>query len=157
MKAPFSNFGSLVDVAAPGVELASTFPGNQYATWSGTSFATPLVAATAALVVSEAAFGRRSRHRLRDAHGHRDVDSGGWRGRQRQLPRKDRRPRRSVTASTSSACDASAYDKIDLRAVDPTDRRSDGEAERDSEQIDQEFEVVEGWCRGLRIRFASRT
>src|SRR5262249_21482117 len=54
-KASFSNFGAHVDVCAPGVRLISTFPGRQqgeYARWSGTSFAAPLAAAEAALVVA---------------------------------------------------------------------------------------------------------
>ena len=54
-KASFSNFGSHVDVCAPGVRLISTFPGNRegdYARWSGTSFAAPLAAAEAALVIA---------------------------------------------------------------------------------------------------------
>lgn len=54
-KASFSNFGSHVDVCAPGVRLVSTFPGEAegaYARWSGTSFAAPLAAAEAALVRS---------------------------------------------------------------------------------------------------------
>lgn len=52
-KASFSNFGSHVDVCAPGVRLVSTFPvdrAGEYARWSGTSFAAPLAAAEAALV-----------------------------------------------------------------------------------------------------------
>jgi hypothetical protein len=54
-KASFSNFGSHVDICAPGVRLVSTFPGSregEYASWSGTSFAAPLAAAEAALVVA---------------------------------------------------------------------------------------------------------
>lgn len=46
----FSNYGSWVRVAAPGVSLWSSVPGGQYATWSGTSMATGLVSGTAALV-----------------------------------------------------------------------------------------------------------
>lgn len=42
--ATFSNRGSWVDVAAPGVELISTFPGGAYARWGGTSASTALVA-----------------------------------------------------------------------------------------------------------------
>jgi subtilisin family serine protease len=49
-KAPFSNYGADVAVAAPGVDLISTYPGGGYAKWSGTSFATPLASAEGALL-----------------------------------------------------------------------------------------------------------
>jgi subtilisin family serine protease len=48
--ASFSNFGSWVHVAAPGEGILSTVPGGEYAVWSGSSMATPLVAGEAALV-----------------------------------------------------------------------------------------------------------
>jgi len=51
-KAPFSNYGDYIDVAAPGVNIASTFPDNQYAALSGTSMASPHVTALAALIRS---------------------------------------------------------------------------------------------------------
>jgi thermitase len=48
--ADFSTRGPWVDLAAPGQNILSSVPDNEYGTWSGTSMATPLVAGTAALV-----------------------------------------------------------------------------------------------------------
>lgn len=48
--ASFSNFGSWIQVAAPGQQILSTVPGGGYGTWSGTSMSTPLVAGSAALI-----------------------------------------------------------------------------------------------------------
>ncbi|MCH7770180.1 MAG: S8 family serine peptidase [Bacteroidetes bacterium] len=47
-----SNFGSTLDLVAPGSSIITTAKGNNYASISGTSAATPHVAATAALILS---------------------------------------------------------------------------------------------------------
>jgi type VII secretion-associated serine protease mycosin len=48
--ADFSETGSYVSLAAPGVRIAATYPKNRYVFLSGTSAAAPFVSATAALV-----------------------------------------------------------------------------------------------------------
>lgn len=58
-RAPYSNYGKWVDVAAPGgdetkgTSILSTVPGNKYATMQGTSMACPHVSGVAALIVSK--------------------------------------------------------------------------------------------------------
>src|SRR5215207_4043782 len=49
-KSDFANYGSWVDIAAPGEGIRSAFPVSKYAYWSGTSMATPFVSGQAALI-----------------------------------------------------------------------------------------------------------
>jgi len=56
-KAGFSNYGATtVDIAAPGVSIASTWIGGEYRTISGTSMATPHVSGILALLKSRAPY-----------------------------------------------------------------------------------------------------
>ncbi|MGC1264187.1 MAG: S8 family serine peptidase, partial [Nitrososphaeraceae archaeon] len=51
--ASFSNYGSVIDIAAPGVLIKTTTKGDSYTSFTGTSAATPHVAGAAALYKSE--------------------------------------------------------------------------------------------------------
>ena len=51
-KASYSNYGDWIDICAPGSNIMSTVPDNQYSNMSGTSMACPHVSGVAALIVS---------------------------------------------------------------------------------------------------------
>jgi serine protease len=51
-KSSFSNYGSWIDISAPGSAIRSTVPGNGYSLKSGTSMASPLVAGLCGLMLS---------------------------------------------------------------------------------------------------------
>ncbi|GAB4373185.1 MAG: hypothetical protein Kow0042_16950 [Calditrichia bacterium] len=50
--APFSSFGSKIDLVAPGQEVLTLSPQDEYGSFSGTSFSAPMVSAALALICS---------------------------------------------------------------------------------------------------------
>lgn len=53
IKSSFSNYGSAIDVCAPGSSIYSTLWNNSYASFDGTSMASPIAAGTCAIVKSQ--------------------------------------------------------------------------------------------------------
>ena len=79
--APLSNYGDWVDMAAPGLDIYSTLPGNSYGYKSGTSFAAAYVSGLAALlfdVVNDANNNGRLNDEVRAAleDGCYDISTG---------------------------------------------------------------------------------
>ncbi|SFB35568.1 Serine protease, subtilisin family [Cohnella sp. OV330] len=77
LRAPYSNYGDYIDVAAPGTSIASTYPGSRYAALSGTSMAAPHVSALASLML--AADGSLTNDRIAELLGKtaRDLGAAG--------------------------------------------------------------------------------
>ncbi|RMF72220.1 MAG: hypothetical protein D6738_11845 [Acidobacteria bacterium] len=51
LRAPFTSYGSEIDLTAPGVQVLSTYGADGYARWDGTSFAAPMTAGAVALLL----------------------------------------------------------------------------------------------------------
>lgn len=73
----FSQAGSYVDIAAPGVSVMSTTPNNAYDSWDGTSMASPHVAAVAALAYGKSPSASVSTVRAAILAGARDLGTTG--------------------------------------------------------------------------------
>jgi len=76
--AGFSNYGSTIELTAPGVSIYSTITDGDYASWSGTSMACPHVSGVAALIWSE--FPEYTRDQVRELlrSSSDDLGSPGW-------------------------------------------------------------------------------
>ena len=74
-RARFSNYGTTVDVAAPGVEILSTVPGGRYGGKAGTSMASPHVAALAGLLAAQDRSAPEIRSRIERTA--KDIGAGG--------------------------------------------------------------------------------
>jgi thermitase len=74
-RARFSNYGTTVDVAAPGVAILSTVPGGRYGIKAGTSMASPHVAALAGLLAAQGRPAPEIRRRIQRTA--QDLGTGG--------------------------------------------------------------------------------
>ncbi|MFH0928905.1 MAG: S8 family peptidase [Candidatus Aenigmatarchaeota archaeon] len=74
----WSGSGSALDIVAPGVSIYSSLPGGTYASWSGTSMATPHVSATVALMrqVNPSLMDTQIKSMLYSTA--KDLGSAGW-------------------------------------------------------------------------------
>lgn len=79
-RAYFSNYGRSVSLTAPGCLLISTYPGDKYASWSGTSFATPIVVSEAALMLAYGAEAMEARAMIEDTCVNIDELNPGFEG-----------------------------------------------------------------------------
>ncbi|MGQ0825181.1 MAG: S8 family serine peptidase [Actinomycetota bacterium] len=79
-RASFSNYGSLIDIAAPGVNITSTYSRNtaDYVGMSGTSMSTPYASAAAALVIAANPAQTAAQARAALEAGADDLGSAGW-------------------------------------------------------------------------------
>jgi len=77
-RASFSQQNSQVELAAPGVRVRSTLPGNKYGSYSGTSMATPHVAGVAARIWNHDRGWTNTQVRSALQNGAKDLGAAGW-------------------------------------------------------------------------------
>jgi subtilisin family serine protease len=133
-KASFSNFGTTVSVSAPGVRLFSTYPGSDYAVWSGTSFAAPFVAAQAALIL-EAKATADVRSVIENTSIAVDDKNQGFSG---KLGKGRIRPLEALKSLTSGTRPNSFEIALTATGIEAAAR---GQAEYETSSIEQKFEV----------------
>ncbi len=78
VKAAFSNIGNSVDVVAPGVGITSCVPSGDYATYDGTSMATPHISAVAAMLLLKHPGYTPAQIESLIKSSARDLGSAGW-------------------------------------------------------------------------------
>jgi serine protease len=74
----WSGSGNALDIVAPGVNIYSTLPNNSYASWSGTSMATPHVSAVVALLLQANSGLTDSQIKEALYKTAKDLGSAGW-------------------------------------------------------------------------------
>lgn len=72
-----SNYGNAVDIAAPGVGIKSSIPGGGYASWNGTSMATPHVSASVAMLLCDPAISSTEVQNVL-FNAATDIGASGW-------------------------------------------------------------------------------
>jgi len=136
-KANFSNFGAGVSVAAPGVRLISLYPqangSARYAQWSGTSFATPLAVAEAALILEKNSNTQALRSLIENTASSIDDRNPGFQG---LLGRGRLNPLEALR--TFDPPNTHAEILLYPTAVEPLAR---GHAEIETTDLQQQFEI----------------
>ena len=115
-KATFSNFGNHIDVCAPGVKLISAYPNERqggYAVWSGTSFAAPLAAAEAALVLAVDPKQPDVKRVIEDSASEIDSLNPGFAG---KLGKGRINPLNALQSLPTSAATRDIYSEIELNS-----------------------------------------